>query len=88
MRTSKQTIQTAARLYECQKTARSLLGEEYAEQIQPWRQVISAHMASKGRSLMQAVIDLGQDASDVGLMMLAAAAVEMIEDEERKSPPQ
>lgn len=79
-------VDTAARMYECQRAARSLLGAQYDTTIASWRDLITLHMQAHGRSVLHTVIDLSpkvRDADGVGLMLLTAAAVDMIEGTDR-----
>ncbi|HXD20117.1 MAG TPA: hypothetical protein VN654_24045 [Vicinamibacterales bacterium] len=78
----------AAQLYRCRSAARSLLGDEFDERIAPWKAAIADHMQRERRTVLQALIDLGgyihkADVDGLLLMLLTAAAVEMIEP----SPP-
>lgn len=75
---------TTARMYECRRAARSILGDKFDATIAPWKAVIADHMQRERRSVLQALIDLGariheDDVDGVLLMLLTAAAVEMIE---------
>lgn len=84
MRREEENVAMTAQLYDCRRTARSLLGAEYDARIKPWCDVIAAHQERTGKtSALSAAIHLTDrlydDADGIGLMLLFAAAVELIE---------
>jgi hypothetical protein len=80
-----ETNALAERFYECHTAARRILGDDFDATIDPFRAAIVMHAWRERQSVMQAVVDLGQrlyvDADGVGLVLLAAAAVELIASE-------
>lgn len=85
---AEQNVEMADRMYDCRRAARGILGKNYAERLEPWRELIARVMTVKGKTTLSAAIAIGQsiDASDgIALMLLFAAAVEMVE--EAGSPP-
>ena len=84
-----QQIKIAARLYECRDAARFLLGARYATALTPWRALISDQMARAQMSVSQAVLYLGERTpvgDGAALLLMMAAAVEMIEEPPEIAP--
>jgi hypothetical protein len=81
----KADVKLAAWLYDCRSAARGLLGDSYAETLKPYRAFISRVMREKKLPVLRATLDIGKHIAEgdpVPLMMLMAAAVEMMESSE------
>lgn len=78
-----QDLNVTAKLYECRDAARWILGETYDDTLYPWRGVIADYMAQTHVTVLQAALRLSERTRpDEGpvVMLIMAAAVEMIED--------
>jgi hypothetical protein len=76
-------IKIAAKLYECRDTAKRLFKEEYEERVKPYSTLIIAVSEANKIDTLQSMIKISQleimENNGMGLMMLMAAAVEIIE---------
>lgn len=91
MTRAEENTRMAAKLYGCRRIARRLLGAEYAERVTPWREVIEAHMARhRMTNVLSSVLALSDkiynDHDQIALVMLMAAAVEIIEQQPKGQP--
>lgn len=71
-----------ARLYECRKAAQFLLRDQYDERTREYRDLIGRVMKLEKLMPLQAVLRLSPHlpaSADVPLMLLMAAAVDLIE---------
>jgi hypothetical protein len=80
---TKQHIQIAARLYECQKAAKGLYREKYQDLTKKYAALIKSVAFAKNMDGIHALLFLLQDAEEKGnggaMMLLNAAFVEMTE---------
>lgn len=88
--TAEITIKIAAKLYERREVARTLLGETYPEQIREAESFIREYMATHGKKLMEAVLEISKSieqkagpAAAMASLLISAASVEMCEKGER-----
>jgi hypothetical protein len=76
-----QAIQISAKLYECRDSARFLFGDDYAERMTEYGQVIRAVADKENIGHIQAAMKIADrpDISGVTMMCVFAALVEMTE---------
>lgn len=79
----REQIQITAKLYQCQETAKNLFKEEYNERIQWYINLINDFATKHKLETLPAVISICQRetirSNGVAMMMIMAAAVEIIE---------
>ena len=81
----KNLVQIAARLYECQDAAKSLLGEKYPDRMVLYGEWIKKRSTHSNVSVLKAAQDIiAEVGSDDGFfaIQVLAAAVELIEPSE------
>lgn len=81
MAASEKQVRIAARLYEIRDAMRRLFGERYAEQLKPFQQMLERLKEQSGLDTLAAATYIAKqlDAGDPAIMMLMAAAVEIVE---------
>lgn len=84
MTATEREVKLAASLYECRDSMRVWWGDAYAERIKERRKLIEAQMADdKSESVLDAALTIAKTMpGGVSVMMVLAAAVEMIEPSE------
>jgi len=85
---SEKKVDIAHRLYQCRKTAKNLLGDQYTERIAEYQAVIRNWMPHHDNDVLKATLFLAEKITDhvYGTIFLMAAAVEMLEPSESKAP--
>lgn len=77
-------IQLAAKLYECNKTAKKFFKEEYPAKIAWYIKLIKAVCEQRKMEVLEAVIDISKNETfqenGMALILLMAAAVDIIEE--------
>jgi len=80
-------VRITARLYEMRRAARMLRGEKYADDMVSFKKGIRDHAKARDLDLLPAATELANNAqkngSDIALMLVMAAFVELTEDESR-----
>ena len=76
-------VQTAAKLYECRDTAKRFFRDNYAEKLEPYKDLIQAVMKANDLEEIPALLKISkthtyQD-NPMAQMMFMAATVELIE---------
>lgn len=77
-------INIAHRMYQCRRTAWQIFGDGTPETLIPWQASIRAEMSETGKDELLSALSLaekakGQEREGVRIMLIMAAAVEMIE---------
>lgn len=84
MSMAEQNVKVASDLYRARSAAKFLLGEKYAETLQPYRDFITRVMTDEGLSVLQAALKVGKclpESEAIPLMCVMAASVEMMESD-------
>ena len=84
----KNLVQIAAGLYECQDSAKTLLGEKYPERMALYGDWIKKRSTHSNVSVLKAALDISTEVgSDDGFfaIQVLAAAVELIEPSEERA---
>lgn len=76
---AEEQVQMAAKLYECRRTARTLLGDRYKAKIQPIKDGLIAIAARDGVSVLSAAIAAAKRVDGLDSILVLAAAVEIAE---------
>lgn len=83
---TQQQIRIADRLYKCRDTAKSLLGERYADYVKKWIELVRDVAAAHNLQTMEVVpfiqrreAQAGKALTEVQILWLAAATVEILE---------
>ena len=86
MNRSEQNVRLAARIYEMRDTAKRILGERYAACVGEWVAIINRVQEREKLDVLPAVLHIqkrvvekGKDLSDMDILLMTAAAVEMSE---------
>lgn len=79
----REQIQLAAKLYQCQETAKSLFKGEYKEKVQPYIDLLNKLRNERKEDVLKTVIQVCKEDkiknSGMAIMMFMAAAVEIVE---------
>lgn len=73
------TVQMAAKLYECRDTAKRLLGTKYGERMRGWGEVVTACATQEKCDTMAAGIRMARMVDGMDAVMILAATVELVE---------
>ena len=73
------TVQMAAKLYECRDTAKRLLGAKYGERMRDWGEVVTARATQEKCGVMAAGIRTARMVDGMDAVMILAATVELVE---------
>jgi hypothetical protein len=86
MELSEKRIDIAHRLYRCRKTAKNLLGEQYQAKMAEYKVLIREWMPRFNNEVLEAVLAMAECIKEhvFGTIFLMAAAVEMIENEDKR----
>lgn len=81
----KEQIKIAAKLYECQETAKMFFKEEYPSKIKWYKDVIVNYQKKNNKDVLQSTLALCQLESvkenGMAIMMFMAATVDLIESD-------
>lgn len=82
---TREHIKIAAKLYECQESAKKLFQEEYSQKIQWYIDTILRWNKERGTDTLKTVLAICQmqsvQSNGMAMMLFLAAAVELIEKE-------
>jgi hypothetical protein len=78
--TTEKDIQTMNRLFECRRAAKSILREKYDERMEEWRGAIREGVRRSGKVPLQVALALSGDSDGMVVLLLMAAAVDVIEE--------
>lgn len=77
--TAEAATMMAAKLYECRKAAKSLLGAHFGRDMALWAKAIRGVAADDKTTELVAATKMAREAGGFGAVVILAAAVEMIE---------
>lgn len=73
------SIQMAAKLYECRDSAKTLMGDKYKTEIAKFSALIAAQAKRDGCSELSAATDIAAKVGGFGAVYMLAAYVELVE---------
>jgi hypothetical protein len=78
---TEQHIATAARLFELRESARAILGDNYRSHMEELGRVLKIRAADQGKDVISVLAGIcaGRELTGLPLMMVMAAAVEIVE---------
>jgi hypothetical protein len=76
------SVQMAAKLYQCRDSAKTLMGDKYKAEIAKFSELIAAQAKRDGCSELSAATDLAAKAGGFGAVYMLAAYVELVEPSE------
>jgi len=83
MITTRQAVEVAAKLYDCQESAKSIYGNLYKERIGQWIEIVKKAEEDYGLETLLAgqklIKKLSEQGRGIGVMMVGAAMVEILE---------